>query len=229
MKSLLYIPKFNHSSVVINEFRGTGNLISLFCTRFVATKQSFLFPKKEKKGGIRKHSGQKEAAKRAQRETIQLGFEEKLFLWGRKKEKRFTREEKINDGPSLGRRRQRLGFHLSERIIRGRVKAATPREIHGDGAGAIWEIYLTRLDEDVRFVDNLTASGEMDEAWRLLTRRKKKKTAWRTRKWRPRRSLTRGKLLAYCEKKYRGVCLVQRSLAGNVFKFLCFKSPIVVD
>lgn len=175
MKSLLYIPKFNHSSGVINEFRGTGNLISLFCTRFVATKQSFLFPKKEKKGGIRKHSGQKEAAKRAQREMIQLGFEEKLFLWGRKKEKRFTREEKINDGPSLGRRRQRLGFHLSERIIRGRVKAATPREIHGDGAGAIWEIYLTRLDEDVRFVDNLTASGEMDEAWRLLTRRKKKK------------------------------------------------------
>lgn len=175
MKSLLYIPKFNHSSVVINEFRGTGNFISLFCTRFVATKQSFLFPKKEKKGGIRKHSGQKEAAKRAQREMIQLGFEEKLFLWGRKKEKRFTREEKINDGPSLGRRRQRLGFHLSERIIRGRVKAATPREIHGNGAGAIWEIYLTRLDEDVRFVDNLTASGEMDEAWRLLTRRKKKK------------------------------------------------------
>lgn len=49
MKSLLYIPKFNHSSVVINEFRGTGNFISLFCTRFVATKQSFLFPKKEKK------------------------------------------------------------------------------------------------------------------------------------------------------------------------------------
>lgn len=49
MKSLLYIPKFNHSSGVINEFRGTGNLISLFCTRFVATKQSFLFPKKEKR------------------------------------------------------------------------------------------------------------------------------------------------------------------------------------
>lgn len=104
---------------------------------FRSDEAKFPISEKGKKGGIRKHSGQKEAAKRAQREMIQLGFEEKLFLWGRKKEKRFTREEKINDGPSLGRRRQRLGFHLSERIIRGRVKAATPREIHGDGAGAI--------------------------------------------------------------------------------------------
>lgn len=56
---------------------------------------------------------------------------------------------------------------------------------------------------------------------RLLSRRKKK------RKKKPRGerendvlvgSLTRGKLLAYCEKKWRGkVCLLQRSLARNEF------------
>ena len=69
-------------------------------------RQSFLFPKKKKERRNKETlSTGRRAAKRAQREMIQLSFEKKLFLWGRekkerkkeRKERRFTREEKINE------------------------------------------------------------------------------------------------------------------------------------
>lgn len=93
---------------------------------------------KKKKEGNKEIFSTKETAKRTQREFSNSVSRRNCSSGeGRgKKKKRFTREEKINER-SLEGRRQRLGFHLSERIIRGRVKTTpTLREIHGDGTRA---------------------------------------------------------------------------------------------
>ena len=95
-------------------------------------RQSFLFPKKKKERRNKETlSTGRRAAKRAQREMIQLSFEKKLFLWGREKKER----KKERKGDLHARRKSTKSRKTKtwipfreERIIRGRAaKSRHPR------------------------------------------------------------------------------------------------------
>lgn len=157
-------------------------------------RQSFLFPKKRKKGGIRKHCRREEEQRKGHKGRWSNSVSRRNFSFGEGKRKKERKGDLHARRKSTKSRKTKTWIPFrEERIIRGRAaESPPPREIHEGGAGGVfekysivWEIYLTRLDEE-------------EVAWRGFCRgvkKKKKEAAWRTWKWRPRRELNARKIV----------------------------------